>query len=135
MRGILADINVRRHWDELFSRLMSDQWRDLWLRLNLQVETFPSLGLPLTAPDSVIWQVCQQQQLILITDNRNANDPDSLEATIRAHNTPTSLPVFTVADAARVLKNKPYAEQVAEKLLEYLLDIDNLRGTGRLYLP
>ncbi len=30
---------------------------------------------------------------------------------------------------------RAYAELVADRLLEYLYDMDNLRGVGRLYLP
>ena len=41
----------------------------------------------------------------------------------------------TFADANRVLSERSYAELVADRLLEYLYDMDNLRGAGRLYLP
>jgi hypothetical protein len=70
-----------------------------------------------------------------VTANRNADGPDSLEATLRTQNTATSLPVFTIADAKRVLRSREYAERVALRLLDYLLDIDRVRGAGRLYLP
>src|ERR1051325_4476650 len=39
------------------------------------------------------WQTCQQNQLCLVTDNRNADDPDSLETTIRSRNTASSFPL------------------------------------------
>ena len=83
----------------------------------------------------MIWQACQHQEVVLITINRNAHGPDSLEVTIRAQNTPTSLPVFTLADGDRILHDKDYAERAAKRLLEYLLEIDKVRGTGRLFLP
>ncbi|HWG45363.1 MAG TPA: hypothetical protein VN688_21550 [Gemmataceae bacterium] len=35
----------------------------------------------------------------------------------------------------RINHSRAYAERVVERLLEYLIDIDNYRGTGRLYLP
>lgn len=60
---------------------------------------------------------------------------DSLEATIQQHNTPHSLPIFTLANDQRVLRDRLYAEAIADWLLEFLFDIDNYRGTGRLYLP
>jgi hypothetical protein len=135
MKGILADINSDGHWQLLVSRLESDRWSEIWNSFGLVSESFPQLGLPYTAPDSVVWKVCQERQLLLITSNRNADGPDSLEMTIRAHNTDSCLPVFTLADAARVKVDKPYAERVVEKLLEYLLDIEKYLGTGRLYLP
>jgi hypothetical protein len=93
------------------------------------------LGLPDDAPDSEVWELCQREQLVLVTANRNAEGDDSLEATMRARNTPDSLPVLTVADARRVRSSKEYAEQVAVRMLDYLMGIDRVRGTGRLYLP
>jgi len=73
--------------------------------------------------------------MILVTANRNAEGPDSLEATLRSQNTTSSLPVFTFANARKVLNSRKYADRVAAQLLDYLLDIDRVRGTGRLYLP
>jgi hypothetical protein len=60
---------------------------------------------------------------------------DSLEATINTHNTPTCLPIFTFSDADLILDSKDYRERVTESLYDYLLRIDSLRGTGRLFLP
>jgi hypothetical protein len=82
-----------------------------------------------------IWQRCQAEQLIFITNNRNQDSPDSLEATIRQHNNPACLPVFTVGDLDRFRKSRAYAMRVLERLYEYLVDIDNVRGTGRQFLP
>ena len=67
--------------------------------------------------------------------NRNNDSPESLEATIRKYNTANSLPIFTIADLDNLRKSRSYAERVLERLYEYLLDIENLRGTGRLFLP
>jgi hypothetical protein len=116
-------------------RLQQDPWREIWTGLNLHVLSFAALGLAPQTSDAVLWQMCQQHQLILITNNRNGKGPDSLEATIRAHNTAACLPVFTLANPDRVLHDPGDRDRVAERLLEYLIDIDNYRGTGRLYLP
>jgi hypothetical protein len=89
------------------------------------------LGLPADAPDADVWRFCQQRQFILITATRNQDGPDSLETTIRSENTPHSLPVFTLADSERIRHSKVYAERVVEHLLEYLLAIENYRGTGQ----
>jgi hypothetical protein len=61
--------------------------------------------------------------------------PIHLEATIRTRGGPTSLPVFTLANADRVLLEPTYANRVAERLLDYFFIIDQVRGTGRLYVP
>jgi hypothetical protein len=54
---------------------------------------------------------------------------------IRTRNLPTSLPVFTIADINRFRSDRGYVEAIVAKLLEYLVDADNLFGTGWLYLP
>lgn len=43
--------------------------------------------------------------------------------------------MFTVADPRRLMLSREYADRVAERLLGYLLDVDAVRGTGRLFLP
>jgi hypothetical protein len=54
---------------------------------------------------------------------------------IREENTPTSLPVLTTGKGNRVLHDRVYAGRIAVQLLEHLLDLDALRGTGRLFVP
>lgn len=46
-----------------------------------------------------------------------------------------SLPIVTIANPDRVLRDRVYAETVAEQLLEKLIAIDDFRGAGRLYVP
>jgi hypothetical protein len=70
-----------------------------------------------------------------LTNNRNDDGPDSLENTICICNTLQSLPVFTIGDAERLKNEREYADRVIWALLEYLLEIDSLFGTGRLFLP
>ena len=96
---------------------------------------FEDVGLSASATDLEIWNVCQIEQLILITDNRNLDSEDSLESTIRRSNTPFSLPVFTIADINEFRTNDAYVERVVVTLYDYLLRIDDVRGSGRLYLP
>jgi hypothetical protein len=135
MRGILADINVVAQARALVSIWTSAAWRDYWHDLGLVVESFPDVGLPYSAADALIWRTCQRDGLVLVTGNRNDDGPDSLEATIRNENQPDSLPVFTIADTDRVLQDRLYAERVAERLLDYLMRIEEVRGVGRLYVP
>jgi hypothetical protein len=135
MRGILADINVGAQVRALLSIWTSDTWRDFWHELRLAGENFPAVGLSFDAPDALIWTTCQREGLVLITGNRNNDGPDSLEAAIRDENPPESLPVITIADTDRVLRDRAYAERVAERLIDYLMRIDEVRGTGRLFVP
>jgi hypothetical protein len=135
VNGILADANCEGYL-ALLLRLFQEGWRhDVWEVLHLTRVSLADLGLEPDASDRVVWEVCQREQIVLLTANRNDAGPDSLEATIQQHNTPASLPVFTLANEQRVLRDRLYAAAVADRLLEFLFDIDSYRGTGRLYVP
>jgi hypothetical protein len=134
MRGIVADANIEGHVERLVDHILAAEWAEFWEHLGMTLETFAGVGLAGSAPDAEVWRTCQREQLVLVTANRNDDGSDSLEATIRTENTSDSLPVLTVADADRVLHSREYAERVVAKLMEYLVDIDQYRGTGRLYL-
>ena len=135
VKGILADGNTRGPVDDLVRRMQTEPWTEFWNELGLTLFHFEDVGLTPTSTDLQIWQKCQAEELILITNNRNENSIDSLESTIRKYNSPDSLPVFTIADLNKFRKNRSYAERAVESLYEYLLRIDGVRGTGRLYLP
>ena len=135
VRGILADINTRGQVEHLVRQMQAKPWAEFWKELGLQLFHFRDVGLHARSTDLEIWQCCQSEQLLLITDNRNKKSMDSLETTIRQQNTSDSLPVFTIANLREYGRSRAYADRVLNRLYEYLLQIDNLRGTGRLYLP
>jgi hypothetical protein len=135
MAGIMADHNIEGHFVVLLNVWTSSTWASLWESLALEVESSERLGIPYDASDRELWQVCQQRDIVLITANRNDEGPHSLEATIRDLNEPSSLPIFTIADPELVLVSQDYAERVAIQVVEYLMDLDNFRGTGRLFVP
>jgi hypothetical protein len=135
MRGILADINVEGILTSLHFIWLSEPWRELWFSLDLSIEDFKTQGLPFDASDRVVWRTSQERTLVLITANRNADGPDSLELVIRDENQPDSLPVITLANPRRVLRERAYAEKAAERVLDYLTRIEQFRGAGRLYAP
>ncbi len=126
MEGVVA--HLARIW-------LSATWRELWLGLGISIESFETLGFRPDSPDSLIWRTCQEQAILLITGNRNAEGPDSLGMVIQGENQPDSLPVITLADAQRVLRERPYAQRTAAQILDYLMRIDEVRGTGRIYVP
>jgi hypothetical protein len=135
VNGILADANCEGHL-ALLLRLFQEGWRhDVWEVLHLTPVSLTDLGLHPDASDREVWEACQREEVVLLTANRNDDGPESLEATIRQHNTPESLPVFTLVNDQRVLRDRLYAEAVADRLLAFLFDINSYRGTGRLYLP
>ena len=135
MPAIMADHDIEGQMQVLLSLLTSAQWHVLWAELAVRVESFASLGLSVDTPDAELWRLCQTHQIALITGNRNQDGPESLEAIIQTANTPASLPVLTVGEPQRIFSSSAYAHRVVERLMEYLVDLDNLRGTGRLYLP
>jgi hypothetical protein len=135
MAGIIADHNVEGHFEVLLRLWTSEAWQSIRESLELEVESFEHLGLPHDTSDRDLWLMCQQREIVLLTANRNDEGPESLEATIRALNDPWSLPVLTIADPESVLTSRDYAERVAIQVLEYLLELDNFRGVGRLFVP
>jgi hypothetical protein len=135
MKGIVADADILGQFRVLVRKARGPAWVEVWDSLNIAVETFQTLGLAADAPDAEVWRCCQSRELVLVTGNRNADGPEALEVTIRNENTPTSLPVLTISRPGQIDYSDAYAERVVESLLERLLRIEQLRGTGRLYIP
>ena len=135
MPTILLDENIDGYAEYLARFLFAPEHRDISTLLDVRIVTFDEVGLTKGIGDEQVWEFCQQHLFFLVTDNRNQDKPDSLESTIRTRNLPTSLPVFTISDVNRLRTERDYVDAVVAKLLEYLFDADNYRGTGRLYLP
>jgi hypothetical protein len=135
VKGILADANVVGQVEQLVKRMQEDEWADYWQSLGLRLRRFEDLGLEAASGDLEVWQKCQAEELILITDNRNDDSSHSVSAVIRQYGTPNSLPIFTIADLGRFMNSPDYAEQVVISFYDYLLRIETVLGTGRLYLP
>ena len=135
MPVILIDANIEGQGAHIWMRLQTVAWRDLTAALDVTFRTFRDVGLNPASSDDVVWRFCQARGYYLLTSNRNADSDDSLEATLRREGTPTSLPVFTLPLPNRVYSSPIFLERVVDKLLDYVLCADNIRGTGRLYLP
>ena len=135
MVTLLADANIQGHVDRLAERMQAEPWVGFWNYLHLSYVAFADVGLDLADSDVVVWKRCQEKGLCLVTNNRNDDGLDSLENTIRTYNTPQSLPVFTIGDADRTLLDRDYSDKVIWALVDYLLRLDNLLGTGRLFIP
>jgi len=111
VKGLVADANIQGQVHYLTQRMQVEAWADFWQGLGLVLLRFEDVGLSESSTDLEVWDVCQAEQLILITDNRNLDSEDSLEATIRRNNTPESLPVFTIADLNELRTNS--SERIA----------------------
>jgi hypothetical protein len=135
MPTILSDHDVEGQLEVLLSIWTAPNCIEVWQGLDCHVATFGSLGIRHDLPDSELWQYCQSSQFILLTGNRNADSDDSLERTSAQLNQPDSLPVLTIANAKRVAHDRQYAERVANAVLDFIVRLDELRGTRRLYVP
>ncbi len=135
MPRIMADHNVEGHLDAILDFLRSETWQEFWEEAAVTAVSFGGLGLERNTADSLLWQICQSQEIVLFTGNRNREGPDSLEEAIRLFNRADSLPVITLGDPERFGHDRTYADKAAVKLLDYLLHLDHYRGAGRLYVP
>jgi hypothetical protein len=133
--ALLADEHCETHLAALVQTCRSPRWREIWDGIGAAIHTFESAHISRAIPDGELWTWCQRNGHVLITANRNEDSPTSLETTIRTRGTAASLPVLTLANSDRILKDSAYGERAAVRLMEILLDLDSLRGTGRLFLP
>jgi hypothetical protein len=131
---VLADNDVLGLVARLRMILESDEWAELLALVDAQFTDFARLGLDLSASDREVWTTCQAVGAVLITANR-AGGQNSLNQVIRESLGLSIIPVLTLADPQRVIRDSDYAQLVALRLLDYLDRIDSLRGTGRLFLP
>jgi len=128
---ILVDHNVEGQAMLLLGALGTAGWLELH---PLRFMTFAQAALTYHSSDREVWRFAQDKGWLLLTANCRMQGEDSLEQTIREETTPASLPVMTISDGRRMVE-KTYRERCAVRLLEIVLDLDNYRGVGRVYLP
>ena len=95
---------------------------------------YATMHEPSLISDVAVWQRSQAVGALLITGNR-ASGEGSLDQTIAEQAGPASLPVLTVGDPRRVIRDLVYARECALSLLDFVERIETLRGTGRLFIP
>jgi predicted nuclease of predicted toxin-antitoxin system len=106
-----------------------------WLELiSIRFVTFREVGLLMESSDLLVWRYAQENQMMILTANRNMKGEDSLEQVMREENTQNSFPVLTIGNLER-LDETDYRERCVERLIEIVLDIDNYKGAGRLFIP
>jgi hypothetical protein len=132
---ILVDECIDGYADDLV-RLANDPfWQEFRDTLGLQFVRFRHIGLPNGSEDRVVWQVCRTLRYLLITNNRNCDGPDSLGVLIQTEAGDDAPLVFTIGNMERFDSDPSYARNVIEKLYSYLIDLEDCRDSGRLYLP
>jgi hypothetical protein len=106
LKGLIADVNIQGYVDRLIVLMQAEPWNLFWDRLQLRYVRFADVGLAADSPDVLVWETCQRNELVLLTDNRNDDGADLLEAMIRTRNEPTSLPVFTIANVPQLRSSR-----------------------------
>jgi predicted nuclease of predicted toxin-antitoxin system len=129
--NFLIDHNLKGQAVLIWGIIAAEGWLDL---VSIRFITFEEVGMPIDSSDCAVWQFAQDNQMILITANRNMKGTDSLEQTIREENTADSLPIVTIGNLDR-LDERNYRERCAARLIEIVLDIENYMGVGRLFIP
>jgi hypothetical protein len=129
--NFLIDHNLRGQAVLLWGTLAAEGWLEL---IPIRFVGFEEIGLFENSNDRLVWQVAQENRMIILTANRNMKGEGSLEQVIREDNTLQSFPVVTIGNKER-LDEQSYRERCASRLIEILLDIDNYLGVGRVYIP
>lgn len=130
--NFLVDHNLERYAAILLGKIASDGWLDL---IPIRFITFREIELKIDSSDRLVWQVAQDNQMILLTANRNMKGDDSLEQTLRENNTANSLPIVTISSLDRFRNESNYRSQCADRIIEIMLNIENYKGVGRIFIP
>jgi hypothetical protein len=128
---ILIDYNMEGQAALLWDTLVKEGWCTL---IHLKMFMFADVGLAPDSDDRTVWRFAQQNQMLLLTNNRSDNEENSLEQTIREENTINSYPVLTVGTLHRI-GQREYRQQCIERLIDIIVEIDNYLGTGRIFIP
>jgi hypothetical protein len=131
MTTVLADRDVEGQAFLLWGTLSTTGWLEL---LPMRLVRLADVGLPADSTDREVWRFAQANQMLLLTNNRNMEGVDSLEQTIRDEGHITVLPVITIARAER-MSERAYREQCVIRLLEIVIELEDYRGVGRIFIP
>jgi hypothetical protein len=132
MIRILVDHNIEGQATLLWQTFTSEGWLAL---TGFEMLMFPQVNLSPKSTDRVIWRFVQAHQMLLLTGNRNSKGWDSLGQTIQDENHSKALPILTLSDTDRLLRDHAYCVTCAERLVEVGLYLENYLGVGRLFIP
>jgi hypothetical protein len=129
---ILSDENCIGHVEALYSELQYEGYVDL---LEIKLLSWEEAGLEKGIDDETLWKFCQQHQYLLITGNRTGDDEEaSLEFVVRRLIEPTSLPVLTISNLKRIMRDRSYRIACAQRLADIIFELEIYRGITRIYL-
>lgn len=129
---ILSDENCMGQVEAIFNELDHLGYVELF---EIELIDWVQAGLVKGTGDEAIWHFCQEHNCLLVTGNRTGKDREkSLESVVRRFVTPTSLPVLTISNLKRVMRDRKYCIACAQRLADILFELDVYRGVTRLYL-
>lgn len=132
MQGMLADINVQEHLPYLRQSLES---MDLWSLLEeaeIRFTIFADHDLPRNLDDRSLREFCQKAGWVLFTNDKNNDGPNSLQATMEDSWKIGDLPVLTLSNQGKFVRNGTYASKVAKDVADLLYGIQSGDPLDRL---
>lgn len=109
----LVDHNLGGHAQILLGNIASQGWLEL---LSIRFVTFKEMNLSIDSSDRIVWQVAQENQMILLTANRSMKNKDSLEQVLREENRLDSFSVVTIGNTDRFLEDRAYRNQCVDSI-------------------
>jgi len=128
---LLVDHNVEVQAALLWSTITTEGWLDI---VPMRLVRFADVGLAHNSTDRIVWKHAQAHGMLLLTANRNMDDEDSLEQTMRAESTTGSLPVITISKIDHMVE-AAYRARCATRLAEIVIYLSDYVGTGRIFIP
>lgn len=117
----------------MLANVLSQQgWTEF---IPVEVVAFDEVNLAMESSDREVWRTAQKHQLVLVTANRRMVGDDSLEQVLREENTVESLPVLTLSNADKFKNDSAYRDRCVDRIVDILLDLENLLGSKRLFVP
>ena len=109
----------------------------MFAEMGIRFVTFQTLQLSPQLDDRKLWILCQRDGWVLLTDNRNDEGIDSLQATLADSWQPGALPVLTLSSKNRLEQNPDFADRVATDIAELLFGIIDMeyRYQPRIFIP
>lgn len=129
--NFLIDHNLEGYAVQLLGTLASQGWLEMF---SIRFLMFYEVELADDISDRIVWRFAQENQMILLTANRRMKGSDNLEQTIREENTTSSLPVLTIGSLDR-FNDREYRQRCAVRVIDILLELENYKGVGRIFIP
>jgi hypothetical protein len=131
MIRLLSDHDVVQQTRLIWEVFDQNEWHNFGVE---GLASFSDVGLAVTASDRLIWTTCQSRDLVLVTANRNAEGADALANVIAELNHAGCLPVLTIGRPRQVTEYS-YREDCAYRIADMALELEQVRGSARIFIP